>query len=207
MNTVCDLVLVNITSALALHTTDHTIQIIQDRIRSAWGKLTEQVVSMLFLDVSGAYDNVAHPRLIHNLRRRRLGWFVPWIQAFLTNRSTRIRMPEGVSNRIPTPTGIPQGSPISPILYLIYNADLIELCNTTGQRTRKSFGYGWVDDAGAMVIGRTEAETTRKLQQICGLAQQWARRHASVFDVKKYGLIHFVGLSAHLSTRRFDLVR
>lgn len=63
----------------------------------------------------------------HNLRKRRLGQFVPWVKAFLSNRSTTIRMPEGMSDPFLTPTGIPQGSPISPILYLVYNADLVEI--------------------------------------------------------------------------------
>lgn len=94
------------------------------------------------LDVSGAYDNVSHDRLLHNLKKRRLRHFVPWVKAFLTNRSTRIRMPEGMSAISPTPTGIPQGSPISPILYLIYNADLLACCGA-GVTSN-----GWVDDVG-----------------------------------------------------------
>ncbi|KAJ5901428.1 reverse transcriptase [Penicillium tannophilum] len=51
--------------------TEHAIQIMLDRIRSAWGR--GSIVSLLMLDVSGAYDNVSHARLLHNLRKRRLG--------------------------------------------------------------------------------------------------------------------------------------
>lgn len=165
--------------------TDHAIHMIIDRIKTAWGK-GKPVVSLLMLDVSGAYDNVSHERLLHNLKKRRLGHFVPWVKAFLTNRSTRIRMPEGSSGRIPTPTGIPQGSPISPILYLIYNADLIENCGT-GVTSN-----GWVDDVCFMAKGDSERETTRKLKEACRRADQWAEKHASVFDPKKYALVHFV---------------
>lgn len=67
--------------------TDHAIHIIIDRIKTAWGK-GKPVVSLLMLDVSGAYDNVSHARLLHNLKKRRLGHFLPWVKAFLTNRST-----------------------------------------------------------------------------------------------------------------------
>ncbi|KAJ6016472.1 zinc knuckle domain protein [Penicillium herquei] len=161
--------------------TDHAIQTILDTIRKAWGH--HRVVSMLFLDVSGAYDNVSHQRLLHNLRKRRLGQLVPWVQSFLTGRSTRIRLPEGISDEIPTPTGIPQGSPISPILYLFYNADLIQTKGVTAQ--------GWVDDVCFATESRTVATNIRKLQKACDLANQWAHRHASVFDLKKYTLIHF----------------
>ncbi|KAJ5766658.1 reverse transcriptase [Penicillium nucicola] len=165
--------------------TDHAIPIVIDRIKTSWGK-GKPVVSLLMLDVSGAYDNVSHARLLHNLKKRRLGHFVPWVKAFLTNRSTRICMPEGLSDTIPTPTGIPQGSPISPILYLIYNADLIEDC---GAGITSS---GWVDDLCFMAKGDSERETIGKLKTACRKADQWAGRHASVFDPKKYALIHFV---------------
>jgi hypothetical protein len=77
-----------------------------DRIKTAWGK-GKPVVPLLMLDVSGAYDNASHDCLLHNLRKRRLGQFAPWIKVFLSNRSTRTRMPEGISYQTPTPTGIP----------------------------------------------------------------------------------------------------
>jgi hypothetical protein len=156
-----------------------------DRIKMEWGK-GNPVVSLLMLDVSGAYDNVSHERLIHNLHKRRLGQLAPWVKAFLSFRSTKIRMPEGMSGTILTLTGIPQGSPISPILYLLYNADLIEDCG------RDVTSNGWVDDVCFMASGQTERETIKKLRGACRKANQWAKRHASVFDPKKYALIHFV---------------
>ncbi|KAJ5809035.1 reverse transcriptase [Penicillium pulvis] len=98
-------------------------------------------------------------------------------------------MPEGISERIPTPTGIPQGSPLSPILYLLYNADLLEDCQT---RSGDLSTIGWVDDVGFMATGKMERHTISKLERACEKARIWARRHASVFDPKKYSLIHFV---------------
>ncbi|KAJ5313174.1 uncharacterized protein N7443_000058 [Penicillium atrosanguineum] len=171
--------------------TDHAIHNMIDRIKMAWGK-GKPVVSLLMQDVSGAYDNVSHDRLLHNLRKRRLGQLAPWVKTFLSNQSTRIRMPEGMSDQISTPTGIPQGSPISPILYLIYNADLIENC---GNGVTSN---GWVDDVCFMAKGDSERETTKKLRMARRKADQWARTHASVFDPKKYALVHFV------NTREID---
>lgn len=167
--------------------TDHAVQLMIDRIRTSWGRGLP-VVSLLLLDVVGAYDNVSHARLQHILRKRRLGCLAPWIMAFLRDRSTRIRMPEGISRDIPTPTGIPQGSPLSPILYLLYNADLIERCTEEKMVTAN----GWVDDVCIMATGISERSTIGKLQRACRTAADWASKHASRFDVKKYKLIHFV---------------
>jgi hypothetical protein len=92
--------------------------------------------------------------------------------------STRIRMPEGLSERVPTPTGISQGSPLSSILYLFYNAGLIESCteqeteeSEVVQNLKQTVAYGWVDDVSCLAAGMSEQETVAKLQVACRRAQ------------------------------------
>jgi hypothetical protein len=96
-----------------------------------------------------AYDNTAHERLLHDLRRKGLGKVIPWVRAILFDQSTRIRMPEGLTERVPTPTGIPQGSPLSLILHLFYNEGLMEACteqetreNVEAENLRQTIAYG-----------------------------------------------------------------
>ncbi|KAJ5710399.1 hypothetical protein N7488_004555 [Penicillium malachiteum] len=102
---------------------DQAMQLILSEVREAWGM--GKKVSMLLLDVSGAYDNVSHTRLLYNMRKLGLGHFVPWTASFLADRRTRIKLPGYVSDIFVTSTGIPQGSPISPILFLLFNALLV----------------------------------------------------------------------------------
>lgn len=52
-------------------------------------------------------------------------------------------------------TKIPQGSPISPILYLFYNADLLEICNRPGTNTS---ALRFVDDANVLVYRKSTEE-------------------------------------------------
>lgn len=56
---------------------DHAIQLILDTIHRAWGY--GKKVSILLLDISGAFDNVSMQRLLHNLRTMRLGWMANWL--------------------------------------------------------------------------------------------------------------------------------
>ena len=48
--------------------TEHAIHILLERIYTAWYATGTDVASLLLLDVSGTFDSVSHPRLIHNLR-------------------------------------------------------------------------------------------------------------------------------------------
>jgi hypothetical protein len=168
---------------------EHVLQIVVDRITKAWQK--GRSVSLLLLDVSGAYDNVSHRRLLHNLRKRKLGHFVPWIASFLSNRYTRIRMPEHVTELFPTTTGIPQGFPLSLILYLLYNADLISICNSPTQGLTVTEAYGYVDDVALLAEAFSIRSATRALQAVYPHARQWASQHGSVFAPAKYELVHF----------------
>ena len=51
--------------------TEHAVHLILEKIYSAWGSKA-LIASMLSLDVAGAFDNVSHARLLHNLRKRRI---------------------------------------------------------------------------------------------------------------------------------------
>jgi hypothetical protein len=109
--------------------TEHAVLHLVDRIQRAWGN-GHHVVTMVLVNVSGAYDNVSHQQLLHNLHMQGLGSLVPWISSFLAGHLTRICMPEHTTESFSTPTGIPQGSPMSPILYLLYNCPLIKECSS-----------------------------------------------------------------------------
>jgi ribonuclease HI len=167
---------------------DHAIQLILDRVHTAWGN--GKKASMLLLDVAGAYDNVSHERLLHNMRQMGLSAIVPWVEAFLTGRSTRIRLPGHLSDAFPTPTGIPQGSPISPILFLLFNAPLVKNCSLiTGYGRTEAFG--WVDDVCILAVSNSYEENVWLIEKALERADQWAKRHAARFAPDKFELIHY----------------
>ena len=169
--------------------TDHALHWLLEKINvEQKGKAERRVVSILSLDVSGAFDNVSHPRLLHNLRKRRIDpLLVQWVASFLKDRQTTIRLPEGTSELMDVETGIPQGSPLSPILYLFFNADLIEACHSEEHSTAAA---GWIDDANIITWGSSTEDNCRNLESIYTKCKDWEVTHASKFNPDKYSLIH-----------------
>lgn len=81
------------TGGRKLASTEHAIHLLLQRIHEAWAR--GKIASLLLLDVSGAFDNVSRPRLLHNLRKRRIPQSLTcWISSFLTDRSTTLKMQE-----------------------------------------------------------------------------------------------------------------
>ena len=140
------------------------------------------------MDVAGAFDTVSHQRPTHNLRKRKIPkWITDWLNSFLGDRSTTLAINRKVTGRFAVRTGIPQGSPLSSILYLFYNADLLEICDRPGKNTS---AIGFVDDANILAYGKSTDENCKTLEAIHRQCETWASRHGSVFAPTKYELIH-----------------
>lgn len=113
------------------HTTTDAIHYLIHKIKAAWRE--DQVVSVLFLDVEGAFPNAVTDRLIHNLKKRRIPTLlVKFITRLLTNRRTKIKFDDYTSEYMDITNGIGQGNPLS----ILYNADLLEISDDDLKRRR-----------------------------------------------------------------------
>ena len=87
-----------------------------------------KVLSLVSFDIKGAYNGVCRERLLQQLRDREIPPdLVRWIKAFCISRSVSIiinghTMPQYQL----TQASLPQGSRLSPILFLFFNADLVQ---------------------------------------------------------------------------------
>jgi hypothetical protein len=145
------------------------------------------VASLLLLNVSEAFDNVSRPRLLHNLRKSRVNQTLArWINSFLSNQSTTLKLQEYTAPSALIQTGMPQESPLSPILYLFYNADLIE-----AYKTKSTEAVGYVNDVSILAISPTTQKNCKTLRAIHRIAKKWALQHESQFAPAKYKLVHF----------------
>jgi len=169
-------------------TTGDAVHYLVHKIKDAWRR--GKVVSILFLDVEGAFPNAVTDRLIHNLRKRKIPKvYVDFIERLLTNRKTKLRFDDFMSEFINIDNGIGQGDPLSMILYIIYNADLLELVDLEDDED----AVGYVDDATILAIGDDLDDTTDKLHLIMhdeGGGLTWSEEHNSRFEVSKLAVMH-----------------
>jgi len=151
------------------------MMVLTENIYKAWKE--KKVYTAIYMDVAGAFNNVHHKRLIHNLRKRRMPAAISrWIGSFLQNRSTQLQFSGTKSENIPTPAGIPQGSPLSPLLYMYYNAELLD----TPQDHET--GLGFINYIVYRVQGDTDQANTRKLKTMLNKAEEWRKKHGAQFE-------------------------
>jgi hypothetical protein len=115
---------------------------------------------------------------------------VKFVAQLLANRRTKLRFDDHTSEIIDIVNGIGQGDPLSMLLYILYNADLLDLPdNPMAEDT-----IGYVDDIALLATGTDFEESTKRLKDMMtkqdgGL--HWSISHNSRFEVTKSAIIHF----------------
>ena len=145
------------------------IQIVMETVYAAWKCCT--VTSLLQLDIKGAFDMVNHVRLLDTMRSNGYPpWVVQWLCSYLEDRTAVLKFDDEMTKLIPIKVGVPQGSPLSPILFIIYITSLYEnLGSVAGLLV-----VGFTDDTNLLSFAWDVQVNQRRLQQAWQMCEEWA---------------------------------
>lgn len=174
--------------ARAGRSTETALELLTRQVHTIWSS-KRHVATLLSIDISGAFDTVNPIRLLDILRKKRLPqWIVRWVQDFITTRNTTLVIQGHETPLFPVNAGVPQGSPLSPILFLLYTVELHEICNRPWEGLS---GIGFSDDTNLLAYSESTEANCRKLERVHKKILQWAQKHGMKFAPGKYELIHF----------------
>jgi len=123
-------------------------------------------------------------------------WFVRLVRSFLTDRKTTLIIDSVETAAHQLNASVPQGSLLLPILFLFYNAPLLETLNQTDIPLAL---VGFADDINLLTYRHSTTTNCQNLQQGHTKCLEWARTHGMRFALAKYTLTHFT------RRRGFDL--
>src|SRR6266566_1289607 len=143
-------------------------------------------VSTFFLDIKGGFDNVRAPILASRLRKHNTpDYIVNWVLSFLANRSCRLLFKGGPKQFQSVEVGVPQGSPISPLLFVIYVAPLHSV------PLSKGLTLSYVDDFALTKASPSYRSNVRHLQAAWVKLQSIGDSLHISFSIPKTNFIHW----------------
>ena len=166
---------------------EQAVNVVIEKIYDAWRE--GNVLTLITFDVQGAYNGVKADLMAERLRQRKIPEkIVKWVESFCTNRKACLAFGKYCSEILSlVEAGLPQGSPLSPLSYIFYNADLIEI-----PITKTEGGLGFIDDFSAWVVGKSVSENLERIEnEVITRVVRWAQASGATFEKTKTELIHF----------------
>ena len=121
-----------------------------------------------FLDISQAFDRVWHQGLLYKLKKMLPINFYLFLRSYLSPRHFFVRHGNEISNLHEMSAGVPQGSVLGPLLYILFTADL-PLTNGTIVGT-------FADDTAVLSVNKDPAMASESLQDALNNISDWMKK-------------------------------
>ncbi|KKA26542.1 hypothetical protein TD95_005415 [Thielaviopsis punctulata] len=151
---------------------------------------------LLQLDIAGAFDRVDHEWLIHELSMKGAPFYVTnWLTSYLAGRHAALSLNSEDTGLRPVRSGVPQGSPLSPILFITFIASMHEQIESGIPGVT---GIEFADDTNLLICAKNRAQAEESVQFGYKLLAEWAKMRGVVFEPAKSTLL---ALNVHTSNQ------
>ena len=138
-----------------------------------------QISLLLLIDFSKAFDMVEHPILLQKLEHYGIrGPALKWLESYLSNRKQFVSVNGAESSTLSIDFGVPQGSILGPLLFIIYINDIPNISEFA-----KFILYA--DDANIILTANTIEEINSQLEILIFNLQQWVASNGLALNLKK----------------------
>ena len=164
------------------------LQLITKKIHIIWSD-KKKVISLLNLNEKNVFNNVTHRKLLHDIRKRKVFELLfKFVNVFLKNKRTTITIEDHTTTKRRVNVNISQSLSLSSMLYLFYNANLLE----TYDDIKLWINFiEFVNDDNILTYEKSIERNCKVLNEIYNKCEQWAQTHDTKFSKLKHELIHF----------------
>ncbi len=143
---------------------------------------------LVLLDFSKAYDMVWQEKLLVGMAEKGVPTqYLRWLRAFLSNRQANVRFCDATSKTRVMRQGLPQGSVLSPLLFLFYINEcadrLSKLVDNDGNPTTVASLFA--DDVSILGTDRERGEAQSKAQEAVDVVVKWSKESKLVLNAGK----------------------
>jgi len=138
-----------------------------------------EIVIGMYFDLKKAFDTVDHNILLHKLSNYGVrGHVLNWFQSYLSNRQQFVCIGGSRSQLLNVSCGVPQGSVLGPLLFLLYINDIENSCSDCTVRL-------FADDTNLFVYGKNVSDVYRKANRAIFNLHKWFNANKLTLNLDK----------------------